>query len=106
MWAMTVENSHNAIILLRVTSSEQPVQGRLFKHEVSQQFLPHRNDGFLVDALDGAAKIESVDWTILDDGRLMPLVKASVYVLKLDKFKVKSLLEAGWIEHKSARGGR
>lgn len=105
MWSMTIENSANALILLRVTTLEQPSQDRVFKHGVIQQFVPRKNDGFLVGALNVSAKIESVDWTIIDEGRLIPLVKASVHVLNMDRARVKSLLDAGWEEHKPIKRG-
>ena len=99
------KQSHNAVILVRVTTCEQPSQSRLFKRGVIQQFVPRRNDGFLVEAFNVSAKIEAVDWSIIDDDRLIPLVKASAYVLNLNRARVKSLLAAGWEEHKPIKGG-
>ena len=104
-WSMTIENSVNAIIFLRVAITEQPSQERTFVRGVNQKFMPSRKDRFVVHPFSEPARIEAVEWSIFPRHHLMPLVKASIWVLKLGEPEVKCLLEDGWEEEEGGRPG-
>jgi len=103
-WTMTVENSINAIILLRVAELEQPHQERTFVRGVNLKFMPSRKDRLLVSPFNEPARIEAVEWSIFPRHHLMPFVKASVSTLKLGKSEMESLLEDGWEEEDKFEG--
>lgn len=103
-WSMTIENSVNAIIFLRVVTGEQPSQARTFLRGVNQKFMPSRKDKFFVPTFNEPAQIEAVEWSVFPRHYLMPLMKASIWVLKFGETEVKSLLEAGWEENDKFNG--
>lgn len=96
--SMTIENSVNAIIFLRVAIAEQPSQERTFVRGVNQKFMPSKKDRFVVPPFSEPALIDAVEWSIFPRHYLMPLVKASIWVLKLVESEVKCLLADGWEE--------
>jgi hypothetical protein len=103
-WAMIVENSINAVILLRVAVLEQPGQERTFVRGVNLKLMPARKDCLLVSPFNEPARIETVEWSIFPRHHLMPFVKASVSTLKLGKSEMESLLEDGWEEGDKFKG--
>jgi len=107
-WTMTVDNSINAIILLRVAlrvaALEQPGQEMTFVRGVNLKFMPARKDRLVVSPFNEPARIEAVEWSIFPRHHLMPFVKASVSTLKLGKSEMESLLEDGWEEGDKFKG--
>ena len=97
-WSMTIENSVSVIIFLRVATTEQPSQERTFVRRVNQKFMPSKKDRFVVPPFSEPAQIEAVEWPIFPRHYFMPLVKASIWVLKLGESEVKGLLADGWEE--------
>ena len=103
-WSMTIEDSVNAIVMLRVVIATQPEQTKTFVCGVNQKFMPKRKDGFVVLPFSEIARIDAVEWSIFPHHYLMPFVKASIRVLKLGEPEVKCLLEDGWEEGDKFKG--
>ena len=96
MWSMTIENTVNAIISLRVVVGTQPEKTKTFVLGVNQKFMPGREDRLVVPPFSEPAQVEAVEWSICPRHYLMPFVKASIRVLRLEELEVKSLLKEGW----------